>query len=906
MKHNYNFILFLFLSFTSFLLTPSFAQPTGFSDIPYVSGYTSITSFAFDQTGRIFITEKAGKIMVVNANATKQTAPLLDINEEVYDRGDCGLLNIVLDPNFLNNGYIYIYFTVDRHYLFNFGTNQYNEASLDEATPATMSRVCRYTVNLNSSPLSIVANSRLTLIGETHATGIPTIEEVHAGGGMAFGKDGTLLVATGDGAHQFDLTATTFGNLADSSGIITSAENIGQYRAQVLFSLSGKVLRINPQTGDGVSSNPYFQVENPRSPQSRIWAKGLRNPFRITYLPNTGEHHEADGNPGVFVIGDIGRYDREEVDILNSPGLNFGWPKYEGMDLVNWQDNNDDYLPNPHKLPILQYRTNQSKALIDNQIQPVNGYLQDGACVIGGVFYDKLDFPNAYTNKYFFADYTNKWISYMSLDSVYNPTYCDLFMNTANEITNLSTSDALDGLFYSTGNLSATSIRRIVYDSGNKAPIAKIEYDKIFGDSPLTIAFSARNSYDPENSTLTYSWDFGDNTDLATSLAPHHQFVGNIQQEFWVKLTVTDSNLLTAQDSVKIFLNNTPPIIHATSLDTTDAITENQTMPIMLSANASDAESLTSNLSYEWKLSLAHNGHEHFNAPIYGNNKTDNLSALTCESGHATYWQKVYLKVCDERGLCSEQEKNVYINCNNTLSQTITFPSIGNKSAGSEALSLSATATSNLDVFYERIYGPAFISGNTLTLLGTPGEVKIAALQHGNLAYRPAPPVFQTFKVERDINSQSMSFNTLSDKMISDIPFTISATVSSGLNPIKYYIISGPASISNNIVTLQGTEGKVIIRAVQEGNYSTNGVFLEQSFFVINPCPNNRVIASGSIFDTISLYPIQTAIESISTENSVLIESGYTTFKAGKNIVLNPGFQTKNGSTFKAEIGGCN
>lgn len=906
MKRNHSIISFFLCCFL-FLKIQTYAQPSGFSDDLYVSGYTSITSFVFDQTGRMFIAEKSGKIMVVNADGSKQTNPLLNINEEVFDRGDSGLLNIILDPNFLNNGYVYLYFVVDRHYLLEYGTSEYNVDSLDGATPATMARICRYTVDLNTSPLSVVANSRLTLIGETVSTGIPAIEDIHSGGGLAFGKDGTLLISTGDGAHQFDVTTTPYGSQAVSSGIMTTEEDIGQYRSQVLFSLSGKVLRIDPQTGNGVGSNPYYQSGSPRSAESRVWARGLRNPFRITYVPNTGEHHEEDGNPGVFMIGDIGRYDREEVDVMASAGLNFGWPKYEAMDVVNWQATDDNYLPNPHTLPILQYRNNESKAFVNNQIVNVNGYLPNGSCVIGGIFYDKLDFPSAYRNKYFFADYSNKWISYVSLDATYNPVYCDIFINTANEITNLNTSEALDGLFYSTGSLSANSIRRVIYGGGNKKPVAKIEYDKNYGISPLTIAFSARNSYDPENSALTYSWSFGDdNTSPTTSLAPHYQFVGNTQQEFWVKLTVTDENSLTAKDSVKIFLNNTPPTIHSTSLDAILSINENQTLPINLSANASDAESSASNLSYEWKLSLAHNGHEHFNTPIYGNNQSDNLSAIACESGHATFWQKVYLKVCDERGLCNQQEKNIYLNCDNGISQDITFQPISDMSISSAALTISASATSNLDVYYERIYGPAFISANTLTVSATPGDVKIVALQHGNSTYKPAPPVFQTFKINRDINSQSMVFSPIADKILTDGPFTISASVNSALNDIKYYIISGPASITNNVITLQGSEGIVTVRAVQEGSFTINGVYLEQSFSVINPCPASRIVYSGSVFNVDSPYPVQRASQSISTENNVLIQSGFVTFKAGNSILINPGFQTLNGAVFKAEIGGCN
>ena len=159
-KNSYLGFIFLF-----FLSHASFAQPSGFTTSVYASGFTTITSFAFDPIGRIFVAEKEGKVMIVNANGTKQTTPLLNISEEVFNRVDAGLLNIVLDPDFLNNGYIYLYYVVDRHYLFYYGTNSYNPTLLDGSMAATISRICRYTVDLASSPLTIVPGSQNILIG---------------------------------------------------------------------------------------------------------------------------------------------------------------------------------------------------------------------------------------------------------------------------------------------------------------------------------------------------------------------------------------------------------------------------------------------------------------------------------------------------------------------------------------------------------------------------------------------------------------------------------------------------------------------------------------------------------------------------------------------------------------------
>ena len=117
--------------------------------------------------------------------------------------------------------------------------------------------------------------------------------------------------------------------LAD--GIIRPKEDVGAFRAQLVDSLNGKVLRIDPATGDGLPSNPYYDTANPRSARSRVWAMGLRNPFRMGLQPNTGSHFPPDGNPGVLNIGHVGWSTWEALDVVTGPRQNFGWPRYEGL-----------------------------------------------------------------------------------------------------------------------------------------------------------------------------------------------------------------------------------------------------------------------------------------------------------------------------------------------------------------------------------------------------------------------------------------------------------------------------------------------------------------------------------------------------------------------------------------------
>src|SRR5262249_54921527 len=141
-----------------------------------------------------------------------------------------------------------------------------------------------------------------------------------------------LLASCGDGGGLSDggSDSTTYYAQALSEGILRPKENIGAFRAQMVDSLNGKIIRINPFNGDGLPSNPFYDPANPRAPRSRVYNLGLRNPFRITLRPETGSHTQSDGFPGVLYIGDVGYFTWEEVSVSTGPGLNFGWPIFEG------------------------------------------------------------------------------------------------------------------------------------------------------------------------------------------------------------------------------------------------------------------------------------------------------------------------------------------------------------------------------------------------------------------------------------------------------------------------------------------------------------------------------------------------------------------------------------------------
>jgi glucose/arabinose dehydrogenase len=296
----------------------------------------------------------------VTENSQKQL--LLDISEEVGNWHDHGMLGFALHPQFEQNGYFYVLYAVDRHHLLKYGTPAYNPAD-NEYFNATIGRLTRYTATKTAAGYHVDKSSRKILLGETKSTGIPILSITHGVGTLLFGTDGTLLVSCGEGAG-FTTADTGGGNINGSyagqglaDGIITQQEDIGAFRAQMLEAQSGKILRIDPETGNGIPGNPFYEAARPGSVRSKTYALGLRNPFRMALKPGTGSTDKAAANPGVLYVGDVGWATWEELNIVTGPGMNFGWPLFEGLDASSTADYQAASIYNPYA-PNPQYGVN--------------------------------------------------------------------------------------------------------------------------------------------------------------------------------------------------------------------------------------------------------------------------------------------------------------------------------------------------------------------------------------------------------------------------------------------------------------------------------------------------------------------------------------------------------------------
>lgn len=316
-------------------LTYSYANalPPGFIEELVVAGLTGPVGITSDENGRIFIWDKGGRVRILE-NGALLPQPLIDLNQEVNTYWTRGLTGFTLDPDYETNGYVYLAYTVDWEYYITKGHP--NQANLD-TNRDTFGRIVRYTSDPDNDFLSLIPESRWIMIGETHDTGFAVTLASHTQNAIVFATDGTMLISAGDGASMLGMdiggprNSCCSSNTAEIDGIISHKEQIGAFRSQLVDTHSGKILRIDPATAEGITSNPYFDAKAPSAPRSRVWMLGLRNPYTFSIRPGTGSNDPNNADPGVLMIGDVGWDTWERFVVGTEGGQNFGWPVFEGL-----------------------------------------------------------------------------------------------------------------------------------------------------------------------------------------------------------------------------------------------------------------------------------------------------------------------------------------------------------------------------------------------------------------------------------------------------------------------------------------------------------------------------------------------------------------------------------------------
>jgi glucose/arabinose dehydrogenase len=499
------------------------------------AGFDTPVGIAFFPSGRMLVAEKRGVVYSV-FNGVKAPNPMIDLQNEVLDNVDRGFLGVAIDPNYAANRFVYFLYTVDPD------TNGVD--SNDDG----FGRLVRYTVSPTDSTV-VLASSRTILMGRNWREGPLIASPSHTIGSIRFGRDGSLLVSTGDGAQYTNMDDGGQDPQAFGATKTNPQEDIGAFRAQYMNSLCGKILRLNPANGHGYPSNPFYNGDE-TSIQSRIWAYGLRNPFRFTVRPGTGSTNPANGNPGTLYIGNVGWATYEEMEVASQGGRNFGWPCYEGPATSGpYQGANPPHdgcntLPNPNPAfaPLATWHHDDA-----NQSIPP-GFL--GNASIGGVFYTGTSYPAAYQGRYFFGDYGQSWIKLAVVDANNQLLQILDFANNAAGPVDFATNPVNGDLYYvSIGSSQVFRIRYTGAQGGNSPPTAVANANPDVGTPPLVVNFSSAGTFDIDNDPIQYSWAFGDGQG---SISPNPQHTYTLPGVYNAVLTVDDGHSGVDRDTVRI------------------------------------------------------------------------------------------------------------------------------------------------------------------------------------------------------------------------------------------------------------------------------------------------------------------------------------------------------------------
>lgn len=699
--------------------------PVGFIETPLGISFVLPIGLTFSASGRMFVWEKAGKVWIVE-NGVKLPTPLIDLEQEVGNWRDFGLLGFALDPNYETNGRFYLSYVVDYHHAKYFGTPDYNP-STDEYFIDTIARVTRYTARSTDGFRTADPASRTVLIGESLTSGIPILHQSHGPGSLAFGHDGTLLVSAGDGGSfsVADDGGPNEGssNTALADGIITPDQDVGAYRSQQIDSLNGKVLRIDPNTGNGVATNPFYDPAQPRAARSRVYALGLRNPFRFAVRPEVGGFRH-DG-PGTLMVGDNGWNDWEELNVVKAGGENFGWPLFEGHDsltLYFGQNTLNPAAPNPLaggscppfvpfnalcvqdvqgtptfpnpcnssvQLPSTLKRFDQTRAVIDwahdggparvptftsgnatSAIMgtpgcPVLGNNFGGNSSLGGAWYPSNGvYPSTYLGTYFHADFVAGWIKSCVFDINDNLVSVREF--------------ALNGSFPGVVCLAVNPADKLLYfvllDFGGGSEVYRIDYvsnlppvveaqvvGDNFGASPLNIQFSTAGTLDPEGQPLVYEWNFGDGSQISTQPNPTHVFTAPTSgpARFDVTLKVRDNGGLERTASLIVSPNNTPPQVTMTSPEDGALFPPNASSVVPMTADVFDSEHGPAQLTCRWDVLLHHNSHVHPEPPVSDCTSSAIISGAHGANDEVFFFEFVHT-VTDAHGLSTSVSHSIF------------------------------------------------------------------------------------------------------------------------------------------------------------------------------------------------------------------------------------------------------
>jgi glucose/arabinose dehydrogenase len=519
------------------------SMPPGFQDVTLADSFNAPgagapVDVAWAPDGRMFVASEGGVVYVHNPGTpSDQNQVVLNIGDHVNSAAgsDRGLLGIATDTDFASNGYLYLLYSYDED----------NSDSSDRKV-STLTRVTVHPDNsVDGGPTTPVET---TILGKVHTvqTGsdgacglpdnsvdcIPSEGVSHSIGTVRSASDGTLYVGTGDGSDYLIIDPISLND-----------DDPQTYR--------GKIMHID-RDGHGLAGHPFCPDDaNLDDVCTKIYAEGLRNPFRFTLRPGGG-----------LAIGDVGQVDYEEIDFANG-GENFGWPCREGFVATPFQNAGQHYGDYPKCQAVNANNTTTPPLLVAaHNYTACDASLPTGNTIVGGPIYEGDQYPAGYRGQLFFGNVGDIGVpgcGWLARVNVNNGSSLSDFQNFATGWpTGVDLESAPDGnLAYV--SLGDGAVREIVYGPGNHAPAVAPTATPNSGRATLGVTFAAHGT-DPDGDALSYDWDPGDGSPHLSGVTPGHFYTR--PGHYTASVTADDGRGMTATASVPITVNGPQPRLH--------------------------------------------------------------------------------------------------------------------------------------------------------------------------------------------------------------------------------------------------------------------------------------------------------------------------------------------------------
>jgi len=572
---------------------------SGFADAR-IASQRSPTALAFTPDGRMLVTSQSGSMNVYRQDGTLLEDGALNLGARVCANSERGLLGIAVDPQFVTNGYIYVFYTF----------NKSGQCPTGQPTnPANpVNRVSRFVLDSNNN-----TSGEQVLVDN-----MPSPAGNHNAGDLKFGKDGNLYVSIGDGGCDY----------ANDSGC--AGQNDAARDKHVL---TGKVLRITRE-GGVPPDNPFASSggscartgkTTPGQHCKETYAWGLRNPFRFATDP--------DASGVRLFINDVGQGKWEEVD-EGRPGADYGWNLREGFCA---KDQTTGCRTTPG-------------ATVNGLTDPVHSYGREiGKSITGAAFVPDGVWPSSYNTSYLFGDSVAGKIFRLAPNGSGGYARTE-FATELGPVISLAFGPFGNGraLYYTT-YANGGEIHRLAYTG---APTAALTATPDSGPTPLTVSFDGSGSRGA--GTLTYLWDFdGDGGTDTTTTDPKTEYGYTEAGTITASLKVRDGR--GAESSPATFEvypgNNAPaPQITAPAGGKLFRVGEG----ITLSGSASDPDDGTlPGSALRWEVRRYHND-DHYHPWFSGTGNDLRFTAPPPEDLSATgagNYLEVRLTATDSKGL---------------------------------------------------------------------------------------------------------------------------------------------------------------------------------------------------------------------------------------------------------------